>query len=363
MMWILPAAIAALSALPVGDRHAGKLTWNKGVHKLNELPTGLAPGTVDALALWSEWAAERDYRIVLSDDQVVLLLIHGEHDRAMEKVTKARLVMNDLAPPPQGPDVVQAAGSTVTPLRRAMNGSFLDSETIVLVQAKTQVDFESLLDQLAENHTYLAGWVQSAKRMSGVTLQRPLFGAWLAGGAGKQYSSANELVHRVAQLHLARGYEEQPYWVKVGFGWYTELEVQDCVRCFPYRSGFVFDTETAGYEARLKQLSRDVNLKWPPDMKRNSFDAEDAAVAWGTIAFLARYTPTAIPSILEALRVERHEGKQVEGSRWSMAPDYEVPWEDQVRIVREHIGPCYEEIKKFFAKGRRYRLPKKLALE
>jgi len=382
---LLIAALAVLSfpsvvgASPAPDRRAADdvlVHWRDDAHSVVELPSELGAGPRAALETWAPWAADRGYRIELSDDGRVLLLVRSrKRPRAeLELVEDATKLFDSILPaPPRREDGSPAPqpedGSDPLALRTGpgeawtwiRNGSPPDTDTIVLVQARNQEDYETVVDLVVAAQPYLASWAASGKRASGFVLERPLCGVWLDGAADlEEYDAKNELVHRLARLLTLRRFGRQPWWLTLGLAWHFELELRGGVYCFPYRSGFVGRNEHTGWPSQLKRVAKDpgIDITALARWKRGEWDDERAILAWGFTLDLIRRHERALPMILEDFRVLqnlRGIERRTDGS-WSVVVGYEPSAEDQEETMRWFLGDDFEtDTSKALAKGKRYR--------
>ena len=347
-MSVISAVLLTALTVPVPDLH-----WQGERHKLTEeTPKGLDHSVVLAIASLSEWAVKERYQMHLLDDQSVLLLVHrgDKPAKLMKLIREAHAWLEETVPLPDK-----------SHLRRTIQGTALAPEPVTLVQTRDVTDYHGLIDLLAEQHSYFRPNAERSKHANGLVMLQPFVGVWQKTSPGK-WKPENEMLHRLARLWLNRCYERLPLWLETGFAWFTELELTGCVYAFPERDGFVWDTEHAGWESNLKTLYRThkKQVPVPPEFPQRDFDAQHAAVAWGVVAYLVKHTD-AWPEFLERVRVARHAGRKVTGTRWSLDPRYEVPLEEQRALLLELLGEDrLAAIQDFFKKGRKFEFkPKK----
>ena len=165
---------AGIANAPADDalvRHDGR------PYPIAELPEELGEAPRDAAGAWASWCDENGYAMELDDDGRVLLITA----KSSKKLPKARTLVgkttkhfDKLLPAPtetggDGPSAGEWGSGTVK----------LDHETAVLFVLRDTKDQARLLDELAEQHDYLAGWTQGAKNLVGFVLEQPLVGAYL----------------------------------------------------------------------------------------------------------------------------------------------------------------------------------------
>ena len=384
-----------------------ELTWRDRAVTVGELPAELGPGPAAAVEAWAAWTDEQGYAMTLSDDGRVLLVTRGSTRttrRRLELLHRTQEAFDELlpaperreaggpglggppdgepgAPPPEGPgggppeDPDGGPGGLtpegLEPLPYSWSYEWgagtwpLDTETCVLFVLKNEEDHDHLVEALGEMQDYLAGWVATGKEQLGFVHQRPLVAGFVEGAAGlEEWDPDNELVHRVTQLlHVRRFSAQQPYWLSQGLAWHLENELRGTIYCFPYRSEFVWATEHTGWDRELQRrfkgrsdqpLHPDEFMAW----RRGSYDAEAAHVTFGIAGFLARFHADRLPELCESLRLFTLENgrRDLGGGSWELIPGYEMPAEEQVRLMQELFGPeVLEDLTAYFQKGKRYR--------
>lgn len=366
----LLSGIAAAAPTRGGDDPL--LHWGRASHPLTELPVELGDAPRAALEKWGPWAAEHGYRLELTDDARVLLLVQAKRrpKAELELIEDTVAWFDELlpAPPrredgsPASPPVPEPAAHRIGPdgsWSWIPHGSLPDVDTVVLVQAKDQTDYESTVDLVAELEPYLVPWTGTGKRASGFVLERPLCSVWREGGADlEEYDPENELVHRLARLLTLRRFGRQPWWLTLGIAWHFEIGIRGDVYCFPYRDGFVARKEHRAWPSMLKRtVKKDaVEMEHLAGWRRGEWDDGQAILAWGVVGHLADRHADALPLLLEDFRVLQNcKGieRRTDGS-WSVVVGYEPSPADQVESVRWYLGEEFEaEATKALAKTRR----------
>ena len=226
------------------------LYWNKSYRLDKNIPENLSGESRDAIARLSKWSREHDYSFSLNNDQSVLYISQKQRKNDLKLIEQGLDFLRENYTPPAWTD----ENGDLTTRRLNFEGVPLETEIITLVRCETQDDYEAVLDVMAKRFSYLSASASAAKKGSGALFTKPLFGVWITS-AGEMFSPDNEMIHRLAQLYMARTFEEQPYWARVGIGWHTEINVLKTVRCFPYYGAhFVPEQHTAGFDSRLKNV-------------------------------------------------------------------------------------------------------------
>ena len=381
---------AALCAGLIGAAHAeahGTAQWKGSKVTTDALPAAFPTAAVPAIELWSPWALEHGFKLELEVSGRALIVVGadagaGKWVKAAENALRAldehlpaparEGAPGDGTPKPKGaggaiPEDPGSGGSTSAPSGKPATTTWgagthaLDTETFVLFVLRTENEHKALLDRMVEIAPYLGPWRAGAESLPGFALEEPLAGAVVLGARGQQeWNPENEAVHRAAELSLMRRFGRQPYWLLQGWAWSVELSVKRGIYCFPYRSGFVGVGEHTGWDKQLK-------LEWAvgaPTMvelgalRRGAWDARAAHAAWGTVTFLERYYGAGFVGALEQLRAAWDSGSRRElgGGRWEREADYQVPAEQQFKILAAHTSANFlAEVRGYFQNGSSYR--------
>jgi hypothetical protein len=394
---MLAAAIAgctlALAGAPPGPangvREEPLVRWNGRQIQLDRLPPELGESARGALRAWAEWGAEEGYQLDLELSGRLLLVSRRGNPQAERQMDLARAVLARFEgelpaplqravagepapaapPPPVAPErkplpedpedpegqehpwkLAPVAPAPAAPVTSSYTwgaaNAPLDSETAVLFVVRDQRDFEALLAQLARRQTYLADWVGQARAYQGFVLAEPLAAAYLEQPEGvEEWNPENELVNRLARLCLLRRFGELPNWFVQGYAWHVELAQLGAVYCFPWRDEFVGVGEHSGWNAALASTYRERDPA-PGDFqgwRRGAYRDHEARTSWGVVEFLLAREKAQLPALLDELRVFRDEhGRVPDGpNAWHKDRDYEIPPEDQERLLRRHLGPEY----------------------
>ena len=373
-----------LSAGPLGpgsraDRRReaeAEVHWRNDAYLRSALPDSLGEEPRRAIDRWADWAVEHGFRMDLSTDARVLLLLRTKKLPKKElALMEETLAMFDtlLPAPPRhadgSPVAPEAAGPAATRTgpdaawKWIQVGSLPDTETIVLIGAKTQGEYAAAVDVVVAAESYLGPWAAYGKQAAGFVLERPLCGAWLEGGPGiEEDDPGNELVHRLARLLTLRRFGRQPWWLTLGLAWYFEIELRGDVYCFPYRNGFVGRAEHGSWPSKLKGVAKKsapaIEVDGLAHWKRGEWDDDKAVLAWGTATYLSQQHAEALPRILEDFRIlanARGIERRTDGS-WTLLPDFVPTVEDQAGIMAWHLGEEFgTEMQEALAKGKRYR--------
>ncbi len=302
---------------------------------------------------WQQFVADTGYRVLLSDDRRVLLLLSDTYaPRKDHKENHEVEVMRELLA--QSAEVV---------------GRFLpepDPNAVpAVVVCVRSSDYPRLLDHVAKMDDRIAEWAQSAAgTVCGFTLSSPLVAGWIEDPEGvTEWHPYNELVHRTAQLLIRQRYPRLPQWLLLGLAWHVEDTVRASVYCFPYRSGFVSAMSHADWglwlannfkRSRRKKADAPLTLQfeefadWNP--RKAGFDPTTAYLAFGVARFLAVEHPDEVDPVLKQLADAMRDGSRqvISDTEWREDPNYQVPIDDQ-RAVLEAVDPkLCEHVTRFF---------------
>jgi len=383
---VVTAVALGSLCLSAQEPDPARVGWQGKSYVLERLPDGVSEQARAAVSAWAPWIAQHDYRMDLDASARVLLV--SSHTRArvageLGLIERTGALFDALLPPPppssgapapvQGepkpapgaapiPEDPEAPPSGLQPVpaedpvdqRTAARpattwgaGSLEpDGQAAVMLVLKTEGDYLSALEFLTGLQPYLAEWIEEARKHTGFAIEVPLCGAYVENASEQEeWNPDNELVHRVMRLFVMRRFGQPPYWLAAGLSWYAELKVMKTIYCFPYRVGFVGVGEHGGWDAWLRSTFGDkkrlpVTMKELTVLSRGSYDDDGARMAWGFVDFVARRHPAAFSSLLEELRLFRHEHDRVElpGGTWRRKRGYEVPVEQQEAILEQQLG-------------------------
>jgi len=366
-----PAPRPAGPALARDDQPVA-LGWRGKSYTTRALPKELGEPARRPIEVWTDWARENDYRFDYDAEARVLLLSHGRGGTPTKKV---ELVARTIAwfdgilplPPPQpaqaakpdgappkadgapasGPDGAPAGQPAGAPASEAAAPGFVaDAQPAVMLVLRDERDRSSVLEQLAARHPYLADWVRSTGQQLGFVLEEPLCGAYVEKASGqKEWSPNPELVHRVAELLTLRRFGRVPFWIAQGLGWEAEIDLDDSVWCFPYRTEFVYAAEHGAWPVHLRndfkdRVDKPVAIHEVASWPRGRFEARPARVAWGLVHVAATRARPGFSQALEELRQLRdvQDRRSTGPNTWERVPGYEVPPGEQERILLKHLG-------------------------
>jgi len=361
---LLAGTVVALGNEP------GSIRWDGEAVDVTTVDTQLGAEPARALEAWRGWATEHGYRFELPEDGRVLLVVHAKTRslRRPSKIVRGVGEWFDATLPPtfvatKGVEdaASEAEGRALAEVARLTSRH---PRTPVIFVLQDDGDYGALLDRLVEIEPYLADWAGRARGTTGgFTLERPLVAGWVENGAGREeWNPNNELAHRLGQLFLLERYGRLPFWLQTGLAWRIEQDVAGDIYCFPYRTGFVGVAEHDGWKSFLKSSFKKrkeeadhVRIDEIGAWQRGRFVKEHAAHAWGTARFLVDRHPDALPHVLADLAAHRaeHEIETFEDGSWRLIPGYQVPLDEQQRILEHHVGADFRaELTEFFRKGR-----------
>jgi len=352
----IPVRCAVFMALVLGCPRAQEevvVTWKDRDLPVKQL-AGDAPRAIPLITEWTEFARKHGYRLVLSDNRRVLLVLSGTyhrlkngkefHDvaRSLELVDDTCAVVDSFAAPP---------GDSTPPV------------PIVCVKSK---DYPALLDYVTARHEKVKQWAgAAARKVAGFVLSDPLLAAWIEDPQGvTEWLPYNELVHRTAQLMIRREYPHLPDWLLLGLAWHTEDEVCRSVYCFPHRAGFVFATEHTDWGLwlanRFKARRRKKN-KLPPCLqmtefadwfprKDGGFSTGKAYISFGVARYLVRQRAKSLPELEKKLNdaVEKGSKVKLSDTKWTTNPDYQLPVDEQLALLEKVDSGFLKHVTRYF---------------
>ena len=340
----LANASSAQSQKPVAPDAAEPLVrWKGTSYAGKDIAAAIGDKAALAVVPWSLWAQAHGYVLEL-DPELRRLFVHAEKRGVSAEVTiltRALEAVDKLAQP--------AANKT--------------PELLVILELEGPKDFGLLLDDLAQRFAYLAPWAQSEKQQLGFVLEQPLAAAFLASAPDvKEWNPKNELANRTAQIALFERFGRLPNWLMQGLSWNVEMSVCGSIYCFPFRSGFVARKEHKSWTEQLKALfaapalgskPRQLTIDDLAGWKRSTYVNDRALLAWGAASFLAKRHAVALPLILEDLHAIREQDSKLtkpDGS-WKLNPDYEVPAEKQLEILKLRASDDFIDALQRFCAG------------
>lgn len=366
---VLAAPAPAAATRPVGGDDP---IVYQGRAKLpaEELPESLPQGARTAISTWAPWAAEFEYRMDLSADGRVLLLSIDTKKGA--KGAKKNMVLiedildatDGIMPLPDSREAVAASDDEDDDGTYEWGARPRETQTAVLLEMDNEDHHGAAVAHLVELNPYLAAWGRAAAGMSGFVLESPLVAAWQPYiGIKEDYegSPKAEMINRLAQMLTLRRFGQQPYWLAMGLAWHTEMEENKGIYCFPYRSGFVSSAEHENWnkllENSLRRRKEALTMRELAALKRGHWDTDGAHLAWGTVAFLVRFHPDALPEILDELYTLWDEQGRTENEdgNWERIPGFEPDLDAQLEVFQKHVPDFLDQLLRFFAKGKLYK--------
>ena len=374
---LLALALVACSTVSLVHADEAKVRYDGKEIPRADLPASLPQSAHDTVAAWASWADENKYRLFLTDDGRVLLIVPLKNRSARKElalIEKTCEYIDEILPAPEretNDSSPEAGKEPEAPKpgywswRWGDDGPPLDSETAVLIQVRDQKDYGAALRNVVSQHEYLDDWLDTALGYSGFTLELPLCAVWLAGAKDlEEWDVRNELVHRLATLLVLRRFDQQPYWLLTGLAWHVEYELMDSHYCFPYRSEFVYTAEHTAWESMQKAAhdgSESLRMEQVTRLVRGEFYLEHARNAWGAASMLAKHYPESLALALEDLRLLRNDkGVSRTSGTWTRITGWNPTPEDQLAILHARFGEDFlDEVLAFYQKGTRYRARKR----
>ncbi len=365
---LLPLVLTLAAAIHAPASAAPATSKSGAAAAASALPDTTAAG------FWADFAANRKYQLKAIPGRDLLVLLPKERtkpERAFDLIERALKRVDAILPPRAVPAPAPPMPTTpAEPAAAEMWGAAdraLDHGTMVVGLFRQPADFAAALDALGEAFPYMKAWTSSATNLPGCILERPLFGACVDKVPGmEEWSPDHELVHRAAQLATIRRVGRQPVWVGLGMGWNVEFDVLKSVYCFPWRDSFVWATEHGGWENDLrrtweKRKPHAVDADELAAIRRGDFVVGDAALAWGFVRFLAKHHgDRLLPLLLEfnARRDALGKVPTADGRHWTMAADFELPAEEQARLIAELVAPdALQQAADWFRQGASWKKP------
>jgi hypothetical protein len=354
---VLAVSICAVTCSPpVG---AQEITWRGKLVAFGEARDQLTTPVAAAVEAWLPFADAQGYRLLVDEDQDVILLLHGGHARTQSRRERPSVERFLVA--------LDAARKIAAPL---LPSAADDAPPAVLV-GTVEEDYVPLLDHVARIEPRIAGWAKArASQVAGFVLSEPLVAAWLDDGRGQEeWDTRHELAHRAAQLLLRRAAPQQPPWVALGFGWHVEEAVLGAIYCFPHRAGFVWAAEHTGWANRLKAafqpsrrrskelpatLAIEEIAAWDPMHDETGFDAERALIAFGLVRYLGVVGQNEAAAAFGGFDAAIRSGWRVQLSEteWTTDPEYRLPPAQQEAVLDGAQADFLTRATEAFAKGR-----------
>lgn len=360
----------APSAPASGDDQVVYLGRKK--HPVAELPDDLPQSARDAVELWAPWAKDNEYRLDLSENGLTLL-VSIDGNKAKRNAAKNMKLIEEILeyseeimplPPTRAAQTQEADQDDEDDDSYEWGHIERETQTAVLLELDDLIHYSAAINHMVKANKYLGRWASNVGNDTGFVAEDPLTGAWLPStGVTEDYEgeAVNEMVNRLGQMLMLRRFGQQPYWIRMGIAWHIEMKVTGGVYCFPYRSGFVSASSHSSWdkllENRVDKRDTPLTMDEVAGLERGRWDSAAAEMAWGTVTFLVRFHPEALPKILDEFYTAWDEGgrdEQDDGT-WERIAGYEPPKELQLEIIEKHVPNFLPELLEFFAKGKRYK--------
>jgi hypothetical protein len=330
------------------------VTFHGEDRSIDALPADAAPA-VPALKKWLPFAHDLGYRLVLSDDRKVLLVLSPTYARRGPKKEHhdVEVMLGQVR------DTVVAASAFTRPP---------DGVSLVVIGVR-RADYAKLLAQVVAVQPSVKGWAEGAARsVTGFILSDPLVAGFVEDPEGvEEWQIGNELVHRTAQLLVRSSAPQLPPWLIIGLGWHVEDTVCSSVYCFPHRTGFVSDAEHTDWGlclannfkvARRKKDGRPPNVTmeefadWRPETGKDEFTTGRAYVAFGVARFLAHEHPNELMSLMKQMSdaIEKGSKTWTSDTEWRTNPDFRVSVADQIKLLNGVTDGFLAKVTDYFVK-------------
>jgi hypothetical protein len=360
MKLVIIAVLANFASLDAQVPVDGVVTWRERDRAIESLTAEQDLGTeaIAAAKTWATWAAERDYRLVLTDDGSVLLVFSKTYARRQGRLKDDRVMLQFLS----------SVEKTIAEVDRLIPPALIPgarSKTVVVVGVR-QEHYADVLEAVATQHEPLRDWASAAaSNRSGFVLSEPLVAVWIEDPPGmEEWRRENEVVHRAAAELLAQYAPHLPDWLQVGVAWHIEERVMDSIYCLPYRTGFVSIYEHTDWDRNLSQMFRR-RRRTPLDLQevaewipRQGYDQDKANMAFGIGRYLADHVTESLPPILRELNEQITEKRKVSTGEftWNIDTNYRLPIPEQLALLQKHAGETFlTEVTRFFIEGKNFR--------
>lgn len=306
------------------------------------------------LSTWGTFAVQHGYRLLLSDDRRVLLVLSGSYARPKPKkehngVEEMRKVLRD---------------SVLVSERCVATAGEIAPVVIVCVQT---AHYPDLLACIAGLDPRTKDWCdRAAPSVAGFILSEPLVAAWIEDANGvDEWHPCNELAHRTAQLLLRRHAPRLPDWMLLGFGWHVEDTVRQSIYCFPHRASFVSVAEHTDWGLSLANrfkkarrakadapllLTADEFAGWKANAETNWSEGNGAMLAFGVVRYLAHERPEAILPFAKECSAAIEKGSIVKTSEyeWTTNPEFMLPAAQQLELLEAYAPDLLATVTTYF---------------
>ncbi|MFT7678165.1 MAG: hypothetical protein ACI8QC_002151 [Planctomycetota bacterium] len=341
------------------DATAVRLVWKRENIEFGEWPDELDREVVDVLNAWLPFARANGYRMDLNETGRVLMLSSAERNRSTRtwegRINEALELTDELIPwvPPS------ATPNGVDPRQRLEDRQSVENLQ-VLVRLENEADRDALVDDLLRRAPGLQAWANDARNQSALLLRKPACAAWIESGKASVLSSEGECANRLTHLLLNERFGELPAFLEEGLAWYVEQELTGKLSSAPYLAESPRSLPRRGFEHDLRALFRGredtpISVEDLLGMQHASWDAELAALAWGTSQHICALRPEAVSFLCADLSLGRQSLNWVEPGNGSWEGSGEKQWDaaELEKAIARHAGPtARSEWSAYFATGR-----------
>jgi hypothetical protein len=313
-----------------------------------DLPEGIAPGVNAAIDMCAVWSKNSGYSLTLDPSGRVLLVCKRAGKKLKTELDLVQSVLERvdawLPEPVAFPKDWQGKGNART---WGWLGDPRAEDIPIVYILSGESEQRALLEMLADIAPYVEPMIEGASELSGFTIPAPLVTAYIETATIlEEYSPPHELVHRLTHMLLVQRGGRVPQWLVSGLAWEAEWDLGKGIWCFPSRNEFVFNVEHTAWQKLARDRAKCLNRKESFTtealfaLKRERFVREDAILAFGCGAFLARKHPKVIREFIAELSLDRSRGSyhDLGGGRWELNPSYSTSPERQLEILHELLG-------------------------
>lgn len=341
------------------DGAAARLVWKRHNHAFGEWPEGLDAACIEVLEAWQPFASARGYRMDLHRDGRVLMLSSARKNRsnrAWEERIGDALELTDAIIPWTSPSAIPRG---VDPSQRPQQRPTAEPVQ-VLVRLHNEADRDALVQDLLRRAPELKTWAAKAYGQSALLLREPACAAWIDSGPAAVRSTEGECANRLTHLLLNERFGQLPTFLEEGLGWYVEQELTGKLSSAPYLAQSPRDLPRRGFERELRTLFRGrsdtpISVEDLLGLKHAIWDADLAALAWGTSQYICALRPQAISSLCADLALARQTQNWVQPADGSWGGSGENQWDarELEQAIARHAGAtARSEWSAYFASGR-----------
>ena len=336
-----------------------RLVWNRKDFRLGDWPENLDLDCLEVLDAWRPFAEQNGYRMDLLADCRVLLLSQAQRNRSVltwqERIEDTVALADDLIPwtePSTAPLGVMPS--------EADGWRYGGDQVRVLVRLNGSEDRDALVHDLVRRSPELLDWQARGLSEPSFLLREPACAAWIESGSEAVEGAAGECVNHLTQLLLDGRFGVLPTWLEAGLGWTIENEVTGRIMSVPSLAETPRRLPVHGFQAELKKLFRHRRsvpvsgqelLQW----QRSTWDANQAALAWGVCAHMVNNRPNGIANLCADLALARVslDGVGRGDGSWNGILREEWNASEVERAIARHLGPsARSHWSSYFAAGR-----------